>query len=106
MLAAGVIGNPLLGNTRAKEIERQLRAQVSALQVRILGDETRDLSRTHRAIDAVMAKARPVAERGTAKSILDDAGNPALRTVARLPVAMPASCSTAGPRTDDARGAG
>jgi hypothetical protein len=43
VLAAGVIGNPLRGNGKDGEIERQLRARVPALHASIVGDDERSI---------------------------------------------------------------
>ena len=90
VFAAGVIGNPLFGNTREEQIDRQLRARLPALHTRIVGDETRSAFGTYRAIDATMGKSLPEAEKDTAKTIRSDAKRSALRTAKCLPVVMPA----------------
>jgi len=59
MLAAGVIGNPLLGNIQDKEIDAQLLLQAPTIHALVAGEEKRSVFGTYRAIDAAKVEALP-----------------------------------------------
>ena len=88
MLAAGVIGNPLLGNIQAKEIERQLMADAPAVHAQIVGGEMRSVFGTYRAIDEEKEKTLPAADKELVGAIKIEKKRMALRTVALFPVGM------------------
>lgn len=88
MLAAGVIGNPLLGNIQDKETDRQLLAQVPAVHAQVVGDEKRSVFGTYRAIDDAKVKALPEADQALIETTKNAAKKSALRTNALFPVAM------------------
>ncbi|MCC6671985.1 MAG: MFS transporter [Planctomycetes bacterium] len=88
MLAAGVLGNPLLGNIQDREIERILRAEHTAIHSQIIGEEKRGLFGTYRAIDQYkLAAAGPEVKR-TTDAVQGAAKKSALRTVLLFPGLM------------------
>ena len=88
MLAAGVIGNPLLGNIQDKEIDAQLLVQAPAIHAQVAGAEKRSVFGTYRAIDAAKVEGLPAAEKAKVNEVRGVAKKSALRTVALFPVSM------------------
>jgi MFS family permease len=88
MLAAGVIGNPLLGNIQDKEIDAQLLVQAPAIHARVAGTEKRSVFGTYRAIDAAKVEALPSPDKAKVNEVRGVAKKSALRTVALFPVSM------------------
>ena len=88
MLAAGVIGNPLLGNIQDKEIDAQLLAQAPAIHAQVAGDEKRSVFGSYRAIDAAKVGALPAADNAKVTEVQAHAKKSALKTVAMFPVSM------------------
>ncbi|MEO6594224.1 MAG: MFS transporter, partial [Planctomycetota bacterium] len=88
MLAAGVIGNPLLGNIQDKEVDAQLRAQAPAIHAQVVGDEKRSVFGSYRAIAEAKVEALPAAEQQKVKTVKAAAKKSALRTVMLFPVVM------------------
>ncbi len=88
MLAAGVIGNPLLGNIQDKEIDRLLQAQAPAIHAQVRGDEKRSVFGAYRAIVDAKVVQLPAAEQKQVTEVKSAAKKTALKTVALFPVSM------------------
>ncbi|TAH39571.1 MAG: MFS transporter [Planctomycetota bacterium] len=88
MLAAGVIGNPLLGNLQDREVERQLLAQAPALHAQVVGEEKRSVFGTYRALDPDKVVALPPQALAQVAELQNAAKKEALSTVALFPVLM------------------
>lgn len=88
MLAAGVIGNPLLGNIQDKEIDAQLLAQAPAIHAQVAGDEKRSVFGAYRAIDTAKVEALPADQKAKVADVRAVAKKTALKTVALFPVSM------------------
>lgn len=88
MLAAGVIGGPLLGFVQDREVDPRLAAQAPALYQRVVAEEKRSVFGAYRGIDEKKLAAQPEADRTLVEQIRSNAKKSALRTVALFPVAM------------------
>ncbi|HEU4420890.1 MAG TPA: MFS transporter [Planctomycetota bacterium] len=88
MLAAGVIGNPLLGNIQDKEIDAELLARAPAIHAQVAGGEKRSVFGSYRAIDEAKVAALPAESQQTVKHVKTVAKKSALQTVALFPVSM------------------
>ena len=88
MLAAGVIGNPLLGNIQDKEVDAQLFAQAPAIHAQVAGDEKLSVFGAYRAIDETKVAALGETERAQITAIQDHAKKSALRTASFFPISM------------------
>lgn len=88
MLAAGVLGNPLLGNIQDKQVDTQLLAQAPALHAQVVGDEKRSVFGTYLALDPVKVAALGSAEKAQITSVQNVAKKKALTTASIFPMAM------------------
>ncbi len=88
MLAAGVIGNPLLGNLQDRAVERQLLERAPELHSAIVSQEIRSVFGDYRAVDPTRLAALPEADRARVADIQHAAKKDALSTVALFPVSM------------------
>lgn len=88
MLAAGVIGNPLLGNIQDKATDRELLAQAPALHAQVVGDEKRSVFGSYLSLDEAKVAALPQADKDRITAVKAGAKKAALRTVAWFPVSM------------------
>lgn len=88
MLAAGVIGNPLLGNIQDKEVDAQLLAQAPAIHAQVAGDEKISVFGAYRAIDDAKLATLGAEERAQVSAIQGHAKKSALRTASFFPISM------------------
>jgi MFS family permease len=88
MLAAGVIGNPLLGNLQDREIDRKLAADVPAIHAQVVGEEKRSVFGTYRAVVTEKLEALPKDDQKVVEDVKNAAKKSALRTVVLFPLIM------------------
>jgi MFS family permease len=88
MLAAGVIGNPLLGNIQDKQVDAQLLAQVPALHAQVVGEEKRSVFGSYLALDQAKVAALGELEQAQIAEVQHVAKKKALTTASLFPVAM------------------
>lgn len=88
MLAAGVIGNPLLGNIQDKEADAKLLADAPAIHAQVAGEEKRSVFGAYRPLDPVKVAALPESDRNQVTSIQNAAKKDALTTASVFPIAM------------------
>ncbi len=88
MLAAGILGTPLLGNVQDKETDKQLAANNPALHAAIAGEERTSVFGKYRPIDAKKLETVSEADKAVVKKTKDEAKKSALDTVALFPAFM------------------
>lgn len=88
MLAAGVLGNPLLGNIQDKETDAVLFAEAPAIHAQVAGAEKRSVFGAYRPLDGEKVAALQPAEREQVTAIQNRAKKDALTTASVFPVAM------------------
>ncbi len=88
MLAAGVLGNPLLGNIQDKEADAQLLAQAPAIHAQVAGEEKRSVFGTYRPLDSAKVAALDTTGRDRITAIQRAAKKDALTTASVFPVSM------------------
>ena len=89
MLAAGVLGNPLLGSIQDTYVTRQLTETTdSALYEQVLGDERTGLLGTYRRLDDDAVAALPADEAEIVAEVQSSSTQTTLRVVAWLPAFM------------------
>jgi len=88
MLAAGVLGNPLLGNIQDKQVDKQLLAQAPALHAQVVGDEKRSVFGSYLALDPAKVAALNEADKAQITTVQNLAKKKALTTASVFPIAM------------------
>ncbi len=88
MLAAGVIGNPLLGNLQDRAVEHQLLSRAPELHAELVSEEKRSVFGDYRAVDPARLAALPAGDQERVGAIQHAAKKDALSTVALFPVSM------------------
>ncbi len=88
MLAAGVLGNALLGNIQDKEINRQLLAADPELHKQLVGEEKISIFGRYDSLDAEKVKAATAEDIKVVDAIKERAKKGALTTVALFPGLM------------------
>ena len=88
MLAAGVLGNALLGNIQDKEINRRLLAADPALHKQLVGQENVSIFGRYHPLDAKKVEAASENDRKVVNDIKQGAKKGALTTVALFPGLM------------------
>lgn len=88
MLAAGVIGNALLGNIQDKEVARALRVEHPAIHSTVMGETKMSIFGRYEPLDPERLEAAPEAVQGTVQGVQDGAKKGALKTVVIFPAIM------------------
>jgi MFS family permease len=88
MLAAGVLGNALLGNIQDKEIEKQLQASGATLYESVVGEEKVSIFGKYRAVDQDKVQTLPPTQQDQVQGIREDSKKSALKTVVFFPGIM------------------
>lgn len=88
MLAAGLLGAPILGSIQDKVIDMELRQADVALHEQVTGEQRIGLLGTYQELDRDAVEALPPQEASVVREVRGDSSQIALRYVAILPVFM------------------
>ena len=88
MLAAGVLGNPLLGNIQDQEVSKILRTEHPAIHQQVIGESKLSLFGSYQPVDQIRLDAANRETQDTVISVKVGAKSSALRTVVIFPSLM------------------